>query len=321
MKNQTEKLSQNNLYTVLGAGGSIGNALTMELTRQEKEVRLVSRSGFAMPGTKTVRADLTNLSETIDAVKGSGTVFLCAGLPYDYKIWEKIWPRIMMHSIEACKRTGARLIFFDNVYMYGQVTGPMTEKSPYFPCSKKGEVRADVARMLTNEMKSGNICASIARSADLYGPYATRTSLPYLMVFSNLMKGRPAQWLISDKTQHTFTFTTDCAKAMILLAGNTQSYNQVWHLPTCNPGITGKAFIELASYEWGIKQNYQVLKKWMLRMGGIFDKTIRESYEMLYQSEHDYIFDSGKFESSFNFIPTPYRIGISATINFLKSGI
>ncbi|MEI7660878.1 MAG: NAD-dependent epimerase/dehydratase family protein [Bacteroidota bacterium] len=309
-----------NIYTILGAGGSIGNALAKELTEQGKKVRLVSRSGFTMPGTQSVCADLFNLSETIDAVKGSFIVFLCAGLPYNHKVWEKNWPRIMNHSIEACKRTSAKLIFFDNVYMYGRVNGKMTEKTPYYPCSKKGEVRAETARMLCNEMKAGVIQASIARAADLYGPHGTKNSLPYLMVFKNLLKGKQAQWLVNANTIHTFSYTTDCAKAMMLLAKTESSFNQVWHLPSCNPGISGETFIETAAKELSLKSNYLVLKKWMIAFGGIFDTTPRESYEMLYQNEFDYEFDSTKFEKHFNYEPTSYSLGIAETINFLKSG-
>ena len=51
----------------------------------------------------------------------------------------------MSNSIEACKRAGAKLIFFDNVYMYGKAGGPMTEETPFNPCSKKGEIRAKIA--------------------------------------------------------------------------------------------------------------------------------------------------------------------------------
>ena len=309
------------VYTILGAGGSIGNALAKELTEQGKKVRLVSRSGYSLPGTRSVCADLSFLSETIEAVKGSDIVFLCPGLAYNHKVWEKTWPRIMTNSIEACKRTNGRLIFFDNVYMYGQVNGKMTEKTPYYPCSKKGEVRAEIARILCNEMKTGGIRASIARAADLYGPFATRNSLPYLMVFKNLLQGKQAQWLVNPQTIHTFSYTTDCAKAMMLLAENESSFNQVWHLPSSNPGISGQTFIEMAAKELSLKSNFMVLKKWMIAFGGLFDTTIRESYEMLYQNEYDYEFDSSKFEKHFNFEPTSYSLGIAETINFLKSGI
>ena len=309
-----------NIATILGAGGAIGNALARELNGKGKEVRLVSRSGYSMPGARAICADLTHLSQTIEAVRGSDTVFLCAGLPYDHKVWEKSWPRMAMHAVEACKRAGAKLIFFDNVYMYGLVKGKMTEKTPYYPCSKKGEVRAEIARILSNEMKSGGVHLSIARAADIYGPYATSTSIPFLMVFKNLLEGKKAQWLVNGQTTHTFSYTTDCAKAMMLLAEDDSTFNQVWHLPTSNPGINGARFIEMAASELSVRADYRLMKKWMIVMGGLFDTTIRESYEMLYQYEYDYVFDSAKFEKYFRFEPTSYSLGIAETINFLKSG-
>jgi hypothetical protein len=50
--------------------------------------------------------------------------------------------------------------------MYGKVAGMMTEQTPFRPCSKKGEIRAQVATMLLNEMQAGNLTALIARSLD-----------------------------------------------------------------------------------------------------------------------------------------------------------
>ena len=47
-------------------------------------------------------------------------VFLLVGLKYDHKVWAELWPRIMANTIEACKPANAKLIFFDNVYMYGK---------------------------------------------------------------------------------------------------------------------------------------------------------------------------------------------------------
>jgi hypothetical protein len=48
----------------------------------------------------------------------------------------------------------------------------LINQTPYKPCSKKGEIRANVAKMLDNEMRQGTLQAIIARSADVYGPYA-----------------------------------------------------------------------------------------------------------------------------------------------------
>jgi hypothetical protein len=62
----------------------------------------------------------------------------------------------MGNAIEACKRSNARLVFFDNVYMYGKVDTVMTEDRPFRPCSKKGEIRAQIATTLLNEIKADN---------------------------------------------------------------------------------------------------------------------------------------------------------------------
>jgi nucleoside-diphosphate-sugar epimerase len=305
-------------HTILGAGGSIGNSLTHELLANNKNVRLVSRSNFSIPKTESVKADISKYSETLESIKGSDIVYLCAGLQYNSKIWAEMWPLIMKNTIEACKHENAKLIFFDNVYMYGYVKGKMTENTPYNPCSKKGEIRAKIAQHLEHETKQGNIQSIIARAADLYGPYATKTSMPYILAISNLLKGKKAQWVLNANKSHSYTYTLDCAKGMYLLAHNNEAYNQIWHLPTTNPAITGKEFIEIAAKEIGVNPSYFVLSKWMIKMAGIFDKTIAELYEMLYQNEHEYHFDSTKFNEFFNYKPISYNEGIKETINFIR---
>ena len=53
-------------------------------------------------------------------------MFLLVGLRYDITVWRALWPRIIRSPIEAAKRANSRLVFFDNVYMYGKVEGAMT---------------------------------------------------------------------------------------------------------------------------------------------------------------------------------------------------
>jgi len=305
-------------HTILGAGGSIGNALTYELLKANENVRLVSRSNYSISGTESFKADISSYEETLNSIQNSDVVYLCAGLAYELKVWRELWPKIMQNAIDACKKVNTKLIFFDNVYMYGKVDGKMTETTPYNPCSKKGEIRVKIATMLENEMKQKNINAIIARSADLYGPFATKNSVPFILVIDNLMKGKKAQWLIDVNKTHSFSYTIDSAQALHLLSGRDECYNQVWHMPTCNPGIYGKTFIELVAKELGIDAKYSVLRKWMVKMAGLFNKTVNESYEMLYQSEFEYYFDSTKFNDFFNFKPMTYPEGIKETIAFLK---
>jgi nucleoside-diphosphate-sugar epimerase len=304
-------------HTILGAGGSIGIALTYELLKSEKDIRLVSRSSYSIPGTESFKADLTSYNETLKSLQNSDLVYLCAGLPYNSKVWAKQWPEVMQNTINACKSVHAKLIFFDNVYMYGKVTGKMTETTPYNPCSRKGEVRTRIVQYLENEINKKNLDAIIARSADLYGPYTTKTSVPYILVIDKMMRGKKAQWMININKLHSFTFTIDAAKGMAMLANRSECYNQTWHLPTSDP-IEGKTFIEVVAKELGIAPDYTILKKWMVKMIGFFNKTVYESYEMIYQSEYDYYFDSTKFNSFFNYQPKSYSAGIYETIEYLK---
>lgn len=305
-------------HTILGAGGSIGNSLAVGLIKNGEVTRLVSRRKFSIEGAESVKGDLLSYADTLSAVKDSDVVYLCAGLKYDHRVWADEWPKIMQNVIGVCRNTNIKLIFFDNVYMYGKVDGKMTEGTPYNPCSKKGEVRAKIATMLQNEMKAGTIKALIARAADLYGPYTSINSIPYLMAFSNMLTGKSAKWLISADIPHSFTYTLDCAKAMYILAQDDEAFGQVWHMPTCNPPFTGKMFIETIAEELNMSPKYSELKKWTVKIGGLFNSNIKEVVEMLYQNELPYYFDSSKFEKIYNFRPVSYEKGIKDTINFLK---
>jgi len=299
------------MHTILGAGGVIANNLAKELLKGQETLRLVSRKPHALPGTEIIAADLTDGQQAMKAVKGSKVVYLCVGLPYDFSIWRKQWPKIMDNVIDACKESKAKLIFFDNVYMYGKVDGWMTEETPYNPVSRKGDLRARIATQVMSEVRKGNITATIARSADFYGPDAAKTSIPNLLVFENLSKDKKAQWIANANVRHSLTYTVDAAKSLYLLAKNDQSWNQVWHLPTDHHPITGSELISAAANGLGKKDGYTLIRPWMLKLSGLFNRTVSELYEMVYQQQFEYLFDSTKFERAFNYTPVSYQQGIA----------
>ena len=306
------------MITILGAGGAIGNELIKLLAAKNEPFRLVGRNPKATPGaTEILAADLTDKDQTIRAVAGSSVVHLLVGLKYDHKLWQEVWPRIMSNTIEACKRARAKLLFFDNVYMYGKVSGPMTEETPFNPCSKKGEIRAKIATTLINESKSGSLVAIIARSADFYGP-DTRNGVPNLLVFEPFAKKQKASWLVNDSVPHSFTYTPDAAQSRVQLAERATAWNQTWHVPATPNPLTGKEFVALAAQEFGVAPRYRVLSRPILRIAGWFDPLVAESYEMLYQSDSPYLFDSSKFAREFGFAGTPYADGIRATAASFK---
>ena len=304
------------MQTILGSTGVIGNELAKALPQYTNKIRLVSRNPKKVNDRdEPFIANLLNAEEILKAVEGSEVVYLTAGLQYDINVWRRDWPIIMKNVIAACKKNKSKFVFFDNVYSYGKVNGWMTEETQAKPDSEKGKVRAKLNEMIMNEVKQGNLTAIIAKAADFYGP-DTPLSFVNIMVFENFKKGKKAQWFIDVNKKHSFTYTPDAAKGTAILGNTDSAYNQIWHLPTNRNVLTGKEFIELAAKAMGVKSEYMVVKKWMAKMLGLFIKVIKESVEMLYQNDSDYLFDSTKFEKTFNYKPISYEEGI---INTAKS--
>ncbi|WP_316777409.1 NAD-dependent epimerase/dehydratase family protein [Pedobacter antarcticus] len=298
------------MNTILGAGGPSANALTRELLAHGEHIRLVSRrsSKFTDEKIEWKQADLLDYKQLLNACQGSTVIYMCAGLVYDAKIWQQQWPVIMQNLIQVTQQTGARLIFFDNVYMYGLVNGPMLETTSYNPSSKKGEVRAKIATRLMEEVKAGNIQATIARAADFYGTDSMNSFLD-MMVLNKYAAGQRAQWIGDPKVLHNFTFIPDTGKAMYLLGKNPESGNQIWHLPTAAP-LTGNEIIQLAAEIYGVQPRFFKINKFLLRLAGLFEKTAGGTVELYYQYDHNYNLDSSKFEKAFDFKTTTYRDGI-----------
>jgi nucleoside-diphosphate-sugar epimerase len=306
------------MQTILGANGVIAKNLAKELTAYTNAIRLVSRNPKQVnPTDKILSANLLSLPETLRAVEGSEIVYLTAGLRYSTRIWEKEWPLLIDNVIAACQKYNAKLVFFDNVYALGRVMGAMTETTPLNPCSRKGEVRAKVEETILNAIKTNGLQAIIARAADFYGP-ETPNSFVTALVFERILKGQSAQWFISLDKKHSLTYTPDAGKATAILGNTSSAYNQIWHLPTNSAALTGAEFIRFVGDELSLKPKSFALPRWLLRTLGIFIEIIRESNEMLYQYEADYIFDSSKFENKFSFKPMPYSEGVKATIASLR---
>ncbi|MBI3139287.1 MAG: NAD-dependent epimerase/dehydratase family protein [Sphingobacteriales bacterium] len=303
------------MQTILGANGTIGSILAKELTAYTSRIRLVSRNPVKInEGDELFPADLSDPGQVDKAVAGSSVVYLLVGFEYKLKVWQEKWPRLMRAVIDACTRHQARLVFFDNMYLYDKnAIGHMTEESPVNPPSRKGAVRREIAGMLTDAVKAGTLKALIARSADFYGPRNERSILTET-VYKNLLKGKKANWVMNADKVHSFTYTPDAAKATAILGNTEDAYGEVWHLPTDPAKITGRQLVGLFAGEMKKPAGVSVLPLWMLKLMGIFVPLMRELPEMMYQYDRDYFFDSSRFEQRFSFRPTGYEEGVRAVV-------
>lgn len=305
------------MQVILGANGQIGQELAKELhSKYNADLRLVSRSPKKVnESDRLLAANLLDSTMTSEAVKDAEIAYLTVGLPMNTKMWVEQWPIMMRNVIEACKKQGTKLVFFDNTYMYPQTATPQLEDTAFNPYGEKGKVRATIANMLLKEMESQTINAVICRSPEFYGPGKTQ-SITNKLIFENIQKGAKLKVFLRDDTLRTLIFTPDASKAMALIGNTPDAYGQTWHLPCDDNRLTYQQLIQLAGEIYGQTFSYSILKKWILQVVGLFNKQIKDAAELLPRYEKDNIFDSSKFKNYFpNFKVTSYREGIETIKN------
>jgi uncharacterized protein YbjT (DUF2867 family) len=123
------------MQTILGANGQIAEELAKELKRKyTSDIRLVSRTPKKVNDTDSLfAANLMDAERTDEAVKGSDIVYFTVGLPMDTATMAEQFPVMMQNAISACKKHKAKLVFFDNTYMYPQNENTLTEETAFAP--------------------------------------------------------------------------------------------------------------------------------------------------------------------------------------------
>ena len=310
------------MQTLLGASGPIGRELAACLHREfTSELRLVSRHPRKVHDSDQLfTADLLDAEQTRRAVDGSEIAYLTAGLPMDTRRWEAQWPVMMRNVIAACAATGTKLVFFDNTYMYPQTAAPQTETTPFEPYGRKGAVRAAIARELLAAIGERRVTGLICRAPEFYGPGQTQ-SITNRTIIEALAQGKPAKVFLRDDTLRSLIYTPDASRAMALLGNTPDAYGRTWHLPCDDERVTYRQLVELAAEAFGVEPRYTVLKRWQLRLAGLFNRTVRDAAELLPRYAVDNRFVSDPFKTRFpDFRVTRVREGLAAIASERSSG-
>ncbi len=304
-------------HTILGIDSSLSKSLATELlTDSHNLVRIVNHHEYWIPGTETLPLDLTSVEEIRKAITGSDIVYLFAShIPMDRHMQEN-WIRIVKASIKACKWTNSKFIYVDNADIYGRFNGRITENTPCRPCTDSGKVLLDAALLVEHELPGQTFKCIICRTADIYGPYTNSANYLRYNVIERILRNKVPRWFINDEMQHSFTFTTDIARAIRMLVMNEDSNNQIWHLPTEN-SLSGQTLIHIVSNIVGSDPYYTVLSGASLWMEALLNKEVSVNYNRAYRFENGIIFDSSKFNSAFSYKPVSYYDGMKLTIDYL----
>lgn len=308
----------NQLHTVIGAAGAIGQATLLALQEKNLPVRAVNRS-TEMEGVPTAFADMRQADDAQRAIAGSSHVYLCLGLPYRSDVWLRDWPVVMHNAIEACAKNDALLVFLDNIYMYGPppLPVPFDEDTPQNPNTQKGNARKQTADLLLAAIAQGKVKGVIGRSADFYGEAAVNSPF-YISFLQRMLQNKPPQSLGAPHMPHTYAHAGDNGRALVMLAQASDTWGQVWHLPVGSP-ITFEEVAQHMNQELDTDFSVQFLPAFLRKLLALFIRPLREANAMNYQFLHPYEMDDSKFRKRFpDFQVTPYKQGIHDMVHWFR---
>jgi len=310
-------MPSSDIHVVFGTG-PIGMALIEHLHADGKQVRAVNRSGSAdVPdGVEVLGGDATDDVFTAKASEDASVVYFCVNPPYTK--WPELFPPLQAGVLAGAASVGAKLVAMENLYAYGPTHGrPMTEDTPFEAITRKGLVRAQMTKDLLAAHESGKVRVAIGRASDYFGPRGLLSAMGE-RVFYPALAGKKAQVMGDPDQPHTYSYIPDIAKGLAILGERDEADGQAWHLPNA-PALTSRQFIEQVFGAAGTDPQIQAMPNWMVSLVGLFNGTVRELKEMLYEFEEPFVVDDSRFEAAFGSPATPLADAIDATLAWYRA--
>jgi nucleoside-diphosphate-sugar epimerase len=305
------------LHVVFGTG-PVGLAVTDELVKRGRRVRMVNRSGRAgVPeGVEVLGGDAADGAFAREASEGASVVYFVLNPPYNK--WPELFPPLQAGVLEGAASAGAKLVAMENLYMYGPTDGrPLTEDLPHAANTRKGTVRARMSEELMEAHASGRVRVATGRASDFFGP-CVLVSAAGEQVFGRAVRGKSAQVAGDPDQPHTYTYAPDIGRGLVVLGEREEALGRAWHLPSPET-LTTREFVGAIFQEVGKPARVQAAPKILLRALGLFNPPLRETIEMLYEFEEPFVVDHSRFERAFGGHATPLGEAIRKTVRWYRS--
>lgn len=306
------------LHVVLGAGGGIGSAVVRGLVHRGHRVRAVQRREAAdLPaGAGLLRADVSTAEGAHAACAGAAVVYHCAQPAYHR--WPQEFPALTDAVAEGAAAAGAKLVFADNLYMYGPVDGPVSEETPQRPTSRKGAVRKAMADRLLAAHRTGRLRVAVGRASDYYGPRGTGSAVG-AAVLPAVLRGATVNWPGRLDVPRTLHYLDDIAAGLITLGERDDADGRAFVLPAA-PALTTREFIERVAAAAGRPVRVRRAAKPLVRLIGLADPAARELPDIWYQFDRPWTVDDGLYRRTFGPVEvTDTGEAIAATVAWART--
>jgi nucleoside-diphosphate-sugar epimerase len=302
-------------HVVFGTG-AIGLATLDALRRRGETARLVNRSGHARvpDDVEVVAGDARDPAFTTEVARGAAVVYQTLNPPYAE--WTTQFPLLQAGVLAAAEATGARLVSMENVYAYGRPAGRvLTEDLPHGAHTRKGRLRARMARELLAAHDAGRVEVAIGRASDYFGPRGGAQSNLGDRVFPAAISGRTATVLGDPDQPHTYTYVPDIGEGLAALGEHPDAPGRVWHLPNDPDTRSTRQLVDCVYRQAGRPRGrLRRLSPVLLRALGLVDPTMRELVEMQYQFEEPFVVDSSRIAAKLGVEASPLEQALADTL-------
>ncbi|MEU9716494.1 NAD-dependent epimerase/dehydratase family protein [Streptomyces sp. NPDC047976] len=288
---------------VIGAGAT-GVATARQLAESGERVRLITRSGSGPdhPAVERVALDAGRTDELAEALAGAATVFNAAMTAYH--TWPETMPPLFASILAATERSGADYVMLGNHYGYQQTTGPVTERTPMAPHTRKGRVRAELWQRARNAHDEGRLRVTEVRAGQYLGPGAVS---PFtLLVAPRVRDGELALVPGNPDAAHSFSYTEDVAAALVAVGSDDRAWGRAWHAPVITTTVR-QAAAGLAELHGAPEPRLEPLTERDLALLSFTDPLWREFAEMGYMSERPFVVDDSDVRDTFGLTSSKLR--------------
>lgn len=301
----------NQRAAVFGATGATGREIGRELLRRGFVVRAVSRSidnlkrDFADTDADLHVANLADRGDAIGAAEDCDVIFHCVGLPlHSYHLH----PRLVRNTAAAMNQHGARGVLVTSFWSYGPVgsTSVSEDQPPVNGCGKC-EVRREMEEIM---LEAGGAAALLP---DFYGPGADVSMLNDAL--AAVASGKPALWPGDPDAPRDFIYIPDTGPVLCDLASRPRAYGERWNVPGSG-AVPPRQLIEMAG---GGQVKIRRGRRWMLTLGGIFKRDLREFKDVFPLYDGPYGPDASRITGLLDDLElTAYEEAIASTMAWLQ---
>jgi len=301
---------------VIGAG-VIGGRVAELLAERGEQVSVVSRSGSGPADVTRVAADARDAEAMARLASGAAVIYNCVNPPYHR--WPAEWPPIAASVLSAAERSGSVLVTLSNLYGYGpgasgyDASHPMTEQTALAATGPKGRVRARMWQDALAAHQAGRVRATEVRAADFVGPGAE--SALGERVLRRVRQGKRVTLLGRANRLHTWSFTEDVARMLVVAGTDPKAWGRAWHVPSNEPRTQRQVIDDLAEAAGVDPVRIGTIPSAVLAGMGLAWPLMRELRETEYQFRDDFIMDSSAAQVTFGLKPTPWEEIVAVTVS------